>query len=142
MKLLCGFTERNNLHKSAKSACEYIIIKHFRYVCVGASFSLEMIEIFHLTGRKKNKVCPVNGKTRLDKKDYFIRKSTNILSLWSKRKRKADPSLPVGCLFPSIPKSTKRFARCRNDVSFENLKYMESIFNCIHNYMTLYYRWY
>ena len=31
-----------------------------------------------------------------------------------------------------------RSARSRNDVNFGNLKDMESIFNCIHNYITDY----
>ena len=125
-----------NLHKRAKSGCEYII-KRFKYVCVGASFLVQITEVFPGTWYKNNKVCPVNSKTRLDKGNYLIE------SLWifysyglNKTKRKDDPNLPVGCLFPYIPRSRQRSSRCRNNVNFNNLKDMETIFDCVHNYIT------
>ena len=35
-----------NLHRRVKSACEYVI-KNVKDVCVGASFSVQIIEIFY-----------------------------------------------------------------------------------------------
>ena len=60
--------KRINLYRRAKSGCEYGI-KHFKDVWIGASFSIQIIEVFAGTGYKNNKVCPVNQKTRLDRKD-------------------------------------------------------------------------
>ena len=37
---------RINLHRRVKSACEYVI-KNVKDVCVGASFSVQIIEIFY-----------------------------------------------------------------------------------------------
>ena len=62
----------------------------------------------------------------------FLRKSY-LFSL-NERKRKADLNIPVRCLFPSS--SRKRYARCRNNVNFDNLEDMEPTFNCINNYIT------
>ena len=60
--------ERINLHRRAKSGCEYVI-KYFKDVCVGASPSVQIIELFSGTGHKNNKVCPVNRESRLDRED-------------------------------------------------------------------------
>ena len=63
--------KRINLHKRAKSGCEHVI-KRFKHVCVDASFSVQIIEVFPGTGYKNNKVCPINRETRLDREDYWI----------------------------------------------------------------------
>ena len=49
---------------------------------------------------------------------------------------KDDQNLPARYTYPPIPMSRQRSARCRNNVHFDNLQDMESIFNCIHNYIT------
>ena len=38
-----------NLHGSAKSRCEYVI-KHLKDVSVGASYLIQITEVFHGTG--------------------------------------------------------------------------------------------
>lgn len=43
------FHKSINLHRRAKSGCEYVI-KCFKDVYVGASFSVEIIEVFPGTG--------------------------------------------------------------------------------------------
>ena len=63
---------RINLHRRVKSRFEYVI-KHFKNVCVGASFSVHIIEVLPRTGYNNNKVCPVNRQTRLDREDYWIK---------------------------------------------------------------------
>ena len=50
------------------SGCEYVI-KHLKDVCIGASFSVQIIEAFPGTGYKNNRVCPVDRETRLDRED-------------------------------------------------------------------------
>ena len=47
-------------------------------------------------------------------------------------KRKAEPRFPARCLFSLIPSTRQRYAGCKNNVNLEQ----ESIFNCIHNYIT------
>ena len=88
---------------------------------------------------QNNKMCSVNRETRLHREGYWIE------TLWisypyglNERKRNSDPNVPVGCSFPPIPRSRERSARYRNNVNFDNLKDMESIFNCIHNYTSDY----
>ena len=60
-----------NLHKWAKSGCEYVI-KHFKDICIGESFSVQIIKVFLGTGYKNKKVCPVKYETRLDREDYWM----------------------------------------------------------------------
>ena len=129
--------KRINLHKRAKFGCKYVI-KHFKDVCVGASLSVQIAELFPVTGYKNTNVSPVNRETRLDRKNYWIETLRLSYSYGlNKRERKADPKLPVGCSFPPIPRTRQRSARCRNYVNFDNLKDTESIFDCIiHNYIT------
>lgn len=48
---------------------DVIVIKHFKDVCIGASFSFQIIEAFPGTGYKNSRVCPVNREARLDKEN-------------------------------------------------------------------------
>ena len=52
-----------SLHRRAKSGCEDVM-KHFKDVCVGASSSVQITEVFPGTGYKINKVCLVYRETR------------------------------------------------------------------------------
>ena len=139
MKLLCHFIKESIYTEGLnKCGCEYVI-KHFKDVCVGvgASFSIQIFEVFPGTGYKKNKVCPVNREARLDREDYWtetFRRSYPYVV--NERKRKADPNLPVECSFSPIPRSVQRSAICRNNANFDNFYYMDSLFNHIHNYIT------
>ena len=128
--------ERRNLHRRAKSGCEYGI-KHFKDICLGVSFSIQTIEVFPGTAYKNNNVCPVNFKTRLDREDYRTESlRTSYPYDLNERKREVDPNLSAGCSFPPISRSRQRSSRWRKSVNFDNLKDMESIFYCIHNYIT------
>ena len=79
-------------------------------------------------------VCPVNHETRLDGENYWI--ETLLTSYPYGLKRKADPDLPAGSWFSPIPRTRQRSARYKKSVNFDKLKYMESILNCIENYIT------
>ena len=74
---------------------------HFKDVCIGASISFEIIEVFPDTGCKNNKLCPVNHETRLYREDYLVETlwTSNTYGL-NERKRIADPNFPVGCSLP------------------------------------------
>ena len=82
-------------------------------------------------------LCLVNFKTRLDREDYRTESlRTSYPYDLNERKREVDPNLSAGCSFPPILRSRQRSSRWRENVNFDNLKDMESIFNCIHNYIT------
>ena len=59
---------------------EYVL-KHFKDVCVSASFSDHVIGVFPRTGCNSNTVFPVNRETRLDRKDYWIKTHEHAISL-------------------------------------------------------------
>ena len=59
------------LHRRAILGSEFVI-KHFKDICAGASYSVKIIQVFPNSGYKKNKVCPVNHTTRLNRKDNWI----------------------------------------------------------------------
>ena len=56
-------------------------------------------------GYKNSKVYPLDRESRLSRGDYWIKtlRTSSPYGL-NKRKRKADPNLPVGYLFPPIPR--------------------------------------
>ena len=58
-----------NLHRKAKFGCKNII-KYSKDVCIGASFSVQIIEVFPGTGYKNNKAYPVNYDTTIMHKIY------------------------------------------------------------------------
>ena len=82
--------QRINLHRRAKSGCKYVI-KHFKDVCVSASFLFQIIEVFPGTGYKKNKRCSVDRETILDREDSWIETPrTSCPYGLNKTKRKLD----------------------------------------------------
>ena len=101
-------------------------IKHFKDVYNGASFSVQITEVFPGVS--------VNHKTRLDGEDYWIEilRRSYPYGL-TDRKWKVDQNLPVGCSFFSFPRSKQSSTRCKNNVNLNNLKDMDSIFDCVHN---------
>ena len=124
-----------DLRRNVKYECAHFI-KHFKDVCVCASFLVQIIEVFPSTAYKNNTVCQVNLQTRLDRENYWTETlRTSYLYGLNERKRIADPNFPVQCSFSPIPRTRQRSARCRNNVNYDNLKNMGSIFKCIYNYI-------
>lgn len=68
VKLLCYFIKESIYTEGAKFGCDYVI-KHFKNVCVGACFSVRIIEVLPGTGYNNNKASPVNRETMLDRED-------------------------------------------------------------------------
>lgn len=128
-EIILALSKRINLHRKAKFGWDYVI-KHFKHVYVGASFSVQVNEVFSGSGYNNNTVCPVNRETKLDREDSWIEnlRTSYQYGLNKRRKRKVDLNLPVGPSFLPIPRSRERSARCRNNVNFDNIKDMESIF--------------
>ena len=59
------------LHRRAKLGSEFVI-KHFKDICAGASFSVKIFQVFLNSGYKKNKVCPVSHTTSFDREDNLV----------------------------------------------------------------------
>ena len=71
--------KRISVHRSAKSGCKDVI-KHSKDICVSASFSGQIIEVFPGNINKNNKVSPVNCENRLDRWNLLDGIFTKILS--------------------------------------------------------------
>ena len=106
MKLLCHCIKESIY-------MDVLNLDYFKDVCVGASFSVQITEVFPGIGYQNSKVCPVKHKTRSDSEDFLTEslQSSYTYGL-NERKRKADPNLPAGCSLPPIPRSRQRSARC------------------------------
>ena len=71
--------KRINIHRTAKSGCEHMI-NHYKDVCAGAHFTIQILECFPGTGYVDGKPCSDSRKIRLDREEYWIE---NHLPLWS-----------------------------------------------------------
>ena len=76
-------------------------------------------------------------RSTIPRKQFITELNRNSYPYCLYAKKESWPNLPVGCTFLLISKSSQRSARYRNNVNFVNLKGMESVFNCIHNYITV-----
>ena len=76
-------------------------------------------------------------RSTIPRKQFIIELNRNSCPYCLYAKKESWPNLPVGCTFPLISKSSQRSTRYRNNVNFVNLKDMESVFDCIHNYITV-----
>ena len=64
--------KRMNIHRKGKSGCE-IAIDHYKNVCPGATFSVQILEKLPGNGYKNGKVDPAMLKYRLEREDYWIK---------------------------------------------------------------------
>ena len=56
--------ERMNRHRTAQSGCEHVL-NHLKETCVGATFSIQILENFSGSGYVHKKVCPEARAKRL-----------------------------------------------------------------------------
>ena len=130
--------KRINIHRKAKTGCEYVI-KHFKETCAGASFSIQILEKFVGTGYSNNKVDPADRLKRLDREDYWIKTLRTIYPYGlNERVRNSQKDIPVGSLFPSIPRSRQRVVRSRrgrnhHDVNMSTQDFFDTLENMINN---------
>ena len=61
-----------NIHRKAKTGCERFI-DHFKNVCAGASFSVQIIEKLEGDGRTNGIIDPDLRKYRLQRENYWIK---------------------------------------------------------------------
>ena len=93
---------RMNIHRKSKSGCERCI-DHYKNVCVGASFSVQIIEKLDGDGRKNRKIDPDLTKYRLQREDYWIKTLRTVYPYGlNDRTKEMCKEKPTGCLFPPL----------------------------------------
>ena len=106
---------RINIHRTSKTGCEHMI-NHYKEVCVGSHFTVQIIEYFSGTGYINNDPCPDARKIRLDREDYWMKTLRTIYPYGlNDRARKTNQTSSVGSLFPSIPQLNVRRERSRKN---------------------------
>ena len=107
--------KRMNIHRTAKTGCEHML-HHFRVSCPGAGYSIMVIEVFEGSGYQNNKECPDSKKVRLDREDYWIKELRTVFPYGLNSKiRGLEDDVPVGTIFPSIPRSRTATSRPREN---------------------------
>ena len=74
--------------------------------CTRSFFTVQIVETFHGTGHRNNKVCPIERAKRLKREEYWM-KTLGIIYLdeLNKKAKKHDSEVPAGKLFFFIPKT-------------------------------------
>ena len=105
--------ERINRHRTAKSGCQHVL-SHFQECGTNGSFGIQILEKLPGNGYVNNKVCPEQKKKRLEREDYWIKTLRTIYPYGlNERVKGSDDSLPIGKLFPPLPRSRVRGIRTR-----------------------------
>ena len=107
--------KRINIHRTAKSGCEHMI-NHYKDVCAGAHFTIQILECFPGTGYVDGKPCSDARKIRLDREEYWMKTLRTIYPYGlNDRVRQFSQNSSVGSLFPSIPQLNVRRMRSRRN---------------------------
>ena len=99
-----------NIHRKGKSGCE-ISIDHYKNVCPGATFSIQVIEVLEGNGYKNGALDLDMSKQRKEREDFWIKTLRTIYpyGLIDKVKCKGVPrDAPTGVLFDALPKYGER----------------------------------
>ena len=104
-----------NIHRTAKTGCQHMI-EHFRDACPGASFDIQVVEIFNGDGYVDRKVCPAARKERVDRENFWMKELRTIFPYGlNERARGHDQELSVGKLFPKITRFLPRRTHSHNN---------------------------
>ena len=107
---------RMNTHRTAKSGCE-ISINHYKNVCPGATFKIQIIEKLPGNGYKDGAIDDDMRKYRLKREDYWMKTLRTLYPYGLNEKTKdMNKDLPTGKLFPPLPRYGSKFInqRARN----------------------------
>ena len=102
--------QRINIHRRAKSGCQ-LFIRHFKDVCPGATFSIQIIEVLPGSGYKNGKMDLEIARYRKDREDFWMKEMRAVYpyGLCKKVKHKGTPTdAPTGVLFPPLPRHGER----------------------------------
>ena len=105
--------ERINRHRTAKSGCEHVI-SHFEESCQGGAYDIYVLEKLPGNGYVNGKVCPEQRKKRLEKEDHWMKCLRTVYPYGlNERVKGSDETIPVGKLFPPLPRTGLRGVRTR-----------------------------
>ena len=97
------------IYRKSKTGCE-IAIDHFKNVCPGATFSIQILEVLPGNGYKNGKMDLEMLRYRLIREDYWIKTMRTVYPYGlNERTKSMNTSKPVGQLFPSLPRHGSKF---------------------------------
>ena len=127
--------KRMNTHRTAKSGCT-TSIEHYREVCPGAGFTIQIIEKLPGNGYTNGVMDKDVLRYRLQREDYWMKTLRTIYPYGLNEKTKdMNKDLPVGKLFPSLPRYGLRFvnqrSRAKNPINQDHLINIHSFLDYI-----------
>ena len=104
---------RMNVHRKGKKGCE-IAINHFKNVCPGSKFSVQILEKLPGNGYVNGKVDTKMLEYRLEREDYWIKKCRTVYPYGlNERTKYMCSEKPIGRLFPPLPRYGPRYLEKR-----------------------------
>ena len=105
---------RMNIHRRGKSGCE-VAIDHFKNVCPGATFSIQILENLPGNGYKNGVVDSEMLKRRLQREDHWIKTLRTVYPYGlNERTKSMNSNVPTGQLFPPLPRHGTKFINKRS----------------------------
>ena len=122
------------IHRKAKTGCENII-KDFKDSCSKLNLTVQIIEKFIGSGYVKGKVCPVKKEERLKREDHWMKSLRTIHPYGINDKvRDGDNDIPIGKLFPPIPRFASRSEHPRSrQNNILNINSVDEFFSFVTN---------
>ena len=106
--------KRMNIHRTSKTGCE-ISIDHYRNVCPGASFTIQILEMLPGNGYVNGKIDETMSRYRHEREDHWMKLLRTIYPYGLNDKtRSMNEDKPVGKLFPPLSRHGSRFVDQRN----------------------------
>ena len=126
---------RMNIHRRGKSGCE-VSIDHYKNVCPGATFSIQVLEKLPGDGYKNGKMDLAMLKYRLEREDYWMKTLRTVYPYGLNDKTKMmNRNLPVGKLYPPLPRHGTRFLGKRTRSSKKcRISNLDSLVHSIFSY--------
>ena len=108
---------RMNIHRRGKTGCE-IAIDHYRNVCPGATFSIQILESLPGNGYHNGVVDPAMLEYRLQREDYWMKTLRTVYPYGlNERTKFMNKGTPTGKLFTSLPRHGAKFVDQRTRTS-------------------------
>ena len=104
--------KRMNIHRRGKSGCE-ISINHYKNVCPGSSFTIQIIEVLPGNGYKNGAFDIDMNKYRKEREEYWIKTLRTVYpyGLCEKITRKGiAEDAPIGRLYPPLSRHGERLS--------------------------------
>lgn len=110
----CPVNIRMNIHRTGKSGCE-ISIDHYKNVCPGATFNIQILEVLPGDGYLNGKIDPAMLQKRLERENYWM---TTLRTVYpyglNERVKSMNKDIPTGKIFPALPRHGPKFVGQRS----------------------------